>query len=86
MRHLAIAPLIRAAGINDDRPAKAFGFHLFEIAGDGLFRDVAIQPPPIGAQAGAGRRIGPAFSNVVSIAVAGATTVVDSQAPAARKK
>ena len=61
MRHLGIAPLIRAAGINDDRPAKAFGFHLFEIAGDGFPGHVAVQPPPVGAQAGAVGRIGPAI-------------------------
>src|SRR5208337_3040508 len=46
-------------GIDDDRPAKAFGLHLFEIVGDRSLGDIAIEPPPISAQAGLARRVGP---------------------------
>src|ERR1035438_9783434 len=47
----------RAVRVENNRPAEAFGFHLFEIVRDGSLGDIAVEPPPIGAQPRLVRRI-----------------------------
>ncbi len=60
MRHRIVAVLLRAAGVANQSATEAFGFHLFQVARDGHLGHVAVEPPPIGAQAGTVRRIGKA--------------------------
>jgi len=57
VRHGIIAVLLRAAGIANQRAAETLGLHFLQVAGDGRLGHVAIEPPPIRAQAGADRRI-----------------------------
>ncbi len=49
------APAVRccaaAIGVHQQRAAVAFGLHLFQVARDGGFVGVAVQPPPVAAQA-----------------------------------
>ena len=60
MRRLGVAILAGTIGVNDDRAAEAFGLHLLQVVRDGSLGDIAVEPPPIGAQTCGGRRIIPA--------------------------
>jgi len=50
MRHGGVSLLLRASRINQHGTAEAFCLHFREVMGDGLFGDIAVEPPPIGAQ------------------------------------
>ena len=50
VRHRAVIFLRGAAGIKNHRAAKALGFHLLKIVRDGSGGDIAVKPPPVGAQ------------------------------------
>ena len=71
VRHAVVAILLRPAGIADQRPAKAFGLHLLQVAGDGGLGHIAVKPPPIGPQPGAVGRIGKALRQLVGLRRAG---------------
>ncbi len=52
----AILLLLAAVGVDEESASVALGLHLFEVAGDGGLVGVAIEPPPVAAQARFGRR------------------------------
>lgn len=54
-----MAALAGAVGVHDDGAAEALEFHLLEVAGDGGLVDIAIEPPPVGAEAGFRGRVEP---------------------------
>ena len=58
--HHAVVLLPAAVGVHQDRAAVAFGAHLFQVASDGGFVGVAVEPPPVAAEARFGRRGGEA--------------------------
>jgi hypothetical protein len=42
-----------AVGIEDHRPVEALGLHFLQVAGDCFLGDIAVEPPPETADAGA---------------------------------
>jgi hypothetical protein len=72
VRHLGVGTLLGPAGIADQRAAETLGLHLLEIARDGVARDVAVEPPPVGADPGGRRRIGPEIVERISAGNRGA--------------
>ena len=61
MRDGIVVVLAVAAGIHNRRAAEPFFLHLLEVAGDGLFGDVPVEPPPIGIEASLAGWIVPHF-------------------------
>jgi hypothetical protein len=51
MRHAGVAVLIGTVGVAKDCTAEPLGFHFLQVAGDGFFGDIAVQPPPVGTEA-----------------------------------
>ena len=62
---VGVAVLIRAVGVYEEDAAVAFALHLGEVAGDGFFGGVAVEPPPVAAEARGGGRIEEAAGNGV---------------------
>ena len=61
-----IAILAGAIGVADQRAAETLRLHLLQVTGDRVGRDVAVQPPPIGAETGAARRVLPTCAQGVA--------------------
>ena len=65
MRHRFVPLLRRTVGVKNDGTGKSFGLHLFEVMGNGSLGHVAVEPPPIGAQARLGGRVIPALHKII---------------------
>ncbi len=61
MRDRSVAFLVCAVGVDEDGAGETLGLHLLQIVGDGLAGDIAIEPPPVGPQAGVEGRVVPAI-------------------------
>lgn len=65
MRHGGIAILRGAVRVKNHRAAKPFRLHLLEVVRDGSFGDIAVKPPPVGAEPRVVRRVLPAGFQII---------------------